>query len=276
MEQPMTGSIARLRRFVPRFVRQFANFIPPARGLLPLVALLVLWEVAQRGLSPNFPRPSLWWTALVNLAANGMLRPAVEATLWTFVAGLSAGCIAGFGLGLIIGTSVVVREWSGMLLEFLRALPPPVTIPIAVLIAGYTPSMKITVIAITASWPVLLNTVAGVANIRSLLFDVARSLRFSRAESLWTIVIPATIPDFLLGVRVAISIAIITTLLVEMFTGLPGIGVLMMLGQRSYDSAQVFGLLAIVGALAYLLGLIFAILEGVVLRRWPPRHGALS
>jgi ABC-type nitrate/sulfonate/bicarbonate transport system permease component len=88
-------------------------------------------------------------------------------------------------------------------------------------------------------------------------------------------VIPATIPDFLLGVRVAISIAIITTLLVEMFTGLPGIGVLMMLGQRAYDSAQVFGLLAIVGVLAFLLGLIFAILEGVVLRRWPPRHGAL-
>jgi len=256
-------------------IRRLTQFMPPARGLAPLVLLLAVWEMVQRGASPNFPRPSLWWTAIVNLASSGALRPAVEATLWTFVAGLALGCAAGFALGLLIGTSVAVRQWSSLLLEFLRALPPPVTIPIAVLIAGYSPSMNIAVIAITASWPVLLNTVAGVANIRSLLFDVARSLRLSRAESLWTIVIPATIPDFLLGVRVALSIAIITTLLVEMFTGLPGIGVLMILGQRAYDSAQVFGLLAIVGVLAFLLGLIFAIVEGVVLRRWPPRHGAL-
>lgn len=260
----------------PHVIRRLAQFMPPARGLAPLLVLLVAWEVIQRGPSPNFPRPSLWWTAIVNLASSGALRPAVEATLWTFVAGLALGCIAGFALGLLIGTSVTVRQWSSMLLEFLRALPPPVTIPIAVLIAGYSPSMKIAVIAITASWPVLLNTVTGVANIRSLLFDVARSLRLTRVESLWTIVIPATIPDFLLGVRVALSIAIITTLLVEMFTGLPGIGVLMILGQRAYDSAQVFGLLAIVGVLAYVLGLIFAIAEGVVLLRWPPRHTAVS
>jgi ABC-type nitrate/sulfonate/bicarbonate transport system permease component len=260
----------------PHVIRRLTQFMPPVRGFAPLVVLLVAWEVIQRGPSPNFPRPSLWWTAIVNLASSGALRPAVEATLWTFVAGLALGCVAGFAFGLLIGTSTTVRQWSSMLLEFLRALPPPVTIPIAVLIAGYSPSMKIAVIAITASWPVLLNTVTGVANIRSLLFDVARSLRLTRVESLWTIVIPATIPDFLLGVRVALSIAIITTLLVEMFTGLPGIGVLMILGQRAYDSAQVFGLLAIVGVLAYLLGLIFAVAEGGVLLRWPPRHTAVG
>jgi ABC-type nitrate/sulfonate/bicarbonate transport system permease component len=259
----------------PHMMRRLTAFMPSPWGFAPLVIGLLVWQIAQQGPSPNFPRPSLWWTAIVQLAQSGALRPAVEATLWTFVAGLALGCIAGFALGLLIGTSVTVRQWSSMLLEFLRALPPPVTIPIAVLIAGYSPGMKVAVIAITASWPVLLNTITGVANIRSLLFDVARSLRLSRAESMWKIVIPATIPDFLIGVRLALSIAIITTLLVEMFTGVPGIGVLMTLAQRAYDSAQVFGLLAIVGVLAFLLGLIFAIVEGVVLRRWPPRHGAL-
>jgi ABC-type nitrate/sulfonate/bicarbonate transport system permease component len=250
------------------------QLIPPLRGLLPLAVLLLAWELAQ-GPSPNFPRPSLWWTAVSGLSANGALGPAVEATLWTFVAGLFVGCLLGFCLGLLIGTNMIVREWSSMLLEYLRALPPPVTIPIAVLIAGYSPSMKIAVIAITASWPVLLNTVSGVAGIRSVLFDVARALRMSRLRMLWTVVVPATIPDFLLGARVALSLAIVTTLLVEMFTGLPGIGVLMVRAQRSYDSAQVFGLLAIVGVLAFLLSLVFAVVEGAVLRRWPPRRGAL-
>lgn len=255
-------------------MRRLAQNLPSARGLFPLALLLVLWEILQ-GPSATFPRPSIWWMAVVNLAATGALWPGVQATLWTFVSGLFIGCILGFGLGILIGTNTAVRQWSSMLLEYLRALPPPVIIPIAVLIAGYSPSMKIAVIAITASWPILLNTITGVANIRSLLFDVARSLRMSRIEMLRKIVVPATIPDFLLGVRVALSIAIVTTLLVEMFTGLPGIGVLMILGQRSYDSAQVFGLLAIIGVMAFLLSLIFATIEGVVLRRWPPRHGAV-
>lgn len=256
-------------------MRRLGQLMPPMRGLLPLVALLLVWEIAQTGLSPNLPKPSTWWTAIVDLSARGSLWSALGETLWTFLVGLSAGCILGFGFGLLIGTNIVVRQWSSMLLEYLRALPPPVVIPIAVLIAGYTPSMKISVIAITASWPVLLNTVSGVANIGSRLFDVARGVRMSWAESLVKIVVPATIPDFLLGVRVAMAIGIVTTLLVEMFTGLPGIGVLLMLAQRAYDSAQVFGLLAIVGILTFLLSLIFAIVEGLVLSRWPPRDGAI-
>ncbi len=254
-------------------MRRMLQTLPPARGLIPLVILLLAWQAFQ-GPSPNFPRPSTWWVSVIHLSATGSLWPAIQSTLWTFVAGFAISCVVGFGLGILIGTNVAAREWSGMLLEYFRALPPPVTIPIAVLIAGYSPSMKIAVIAITASWPVLLNTITGVASIHNLLFDVGRSLRMSRPKMLWTIVIPATIPDFLLGVRVALSLAIVTTLLVEMFTGLPGIGYLMMLGQRSYDSAEVFGLLAIIGVMAFMLSLIFVAVEGAVLRRWPPRHGA--
>jgi len=247
--------------------------LPPARGLIPLVLFLVAWQLLQ-GPSPDFPRPSTWWTAVSHLATRHSLWPAVWATLYTFTVGLAISSLLGFGLGILIGTNVAMRQWSSMLLEYFRALPPPVIIPIAVLIAGYSPSMKIAVIAITASWPILLNTISGVASIHNLQFDVARSLRMSKFEMLWKIAIPATIPDFLLGVRVALSLAIITTLLVEMFTGLPGVGFLIMLGQRSYDSREVFGLLAIIGIMAFLLTLIFAIVEGLVLRRWPPRHDA--
>ncbi len=254
-------------------MRWLTQALPPLRGFIPLALLLVVWQFAQ-GPSPNFPQPSTWWTAVAGLAAKGVLWPALQATLWTFVAGLSISCVFGFGLGILIGTSIAVRQWTSMLLEYFRALPPPVIVPIAVLIGGYTPSMKIAVIAITASWPILLNTISGVASIHGQLFDVGRSLRMPRLRIIWTIAVPATIPDFLLGVRVALSLAIVTTLLVEMFTGLPGIGVLMMLGQRSYNSAEVFGLLAIIGVLAFLLSLIFAAAEGAVIQRWPPRQGA--
>ena len=74
-----------------------------------------------------------------------------------------------------------------------------------------------------------------------------------------------------MGVRVAVALAIVITLLIEIFTSLPGIGVLMVQGQRNYNSAQVFGLLGLVGVLAYCLTIVFALIEGLVLSRWPPR-----
>ena len=157
------------------------------------------------------------------------------------------------------------------MLEFLRALPPPVVVPIAALMMGFSPSMKLTVIAVTAAWPILLNTVTGVQAVPALLSEAARSLHLSWYRRVRHIVVPASVPALLVGLRVAVSLAIVITLLVEIFTALPGIGVLMVQGQRNYNSAQVFGLLALVSVLAYALTLMFAVIEGVVSSRWPPR-----
>jgi ABC-type nitrate/sulfonate/bicarbonate transport system permease component len=245
--------------------------MPSALGLLPLVLALALWQFFSNGPAPNFPAPSMWWTAGVQLATRGVLVPAVLSTLWTFFVGLAIASALGFVLGLLIGTLATVRNWLGLLLEYLRALPPPVIVPVAALIMGYSTTMKISVVVITAIWPVLLNTIAGVAQVRELLLDVATSLRMPWRVRVTKIVLPATIPAFLIGVRVAVPLAVVIALLVEMLTGLPGIGRLMIAGQRNYNSSQVFALLAIVGVLGFLLNLAFAVLEGAVLRRWPPR-----
>jgi ABC-type nitrate/sulfonate/bicarbonate transport system permease component len=83
-------------------------------------------------------------------------------------------------------------------------------------------------------------------------------------------VAPAAIPAFLLGVRIAIPLAIIITLLVEMLTSLPGIGSLIVTSQRQFRSAEVYGLLVLVGILGLAVNVIFISCERVVLKRWPP------
>ncbi len=85
------------------------------------------------------------------------------------------------------------------------------------------------------------------------------------------IILPAVIPDFLLGLRVALPLGIIITLLVEMLTSLPGIGSLIVIAQRQFRSADVYGLLVVVGLMGFLLNSLFAIVEQLALRRWPPR-----
>ena len=83
------------------------------------------------------------------------------------------------------------------------------------------------------------------------------------------IVIPATIPSLLLGVRVALPHTVIITLVVEMFTGAVGLGGLMIMAERNFNAAAVFGLLVVVGLLGFGLSALFNILQRAILKRWP-------
>lgn len=241
------------------------------RGTLPFVLGLVLWQLAGNSPSSQFPPPSAWFAEVVKLAQSGALAPAITATISILVISLALATLAGFLLGLLIGTSAKLQQWSAMLLEYTRAIPPPVLIPVIVLLLGYSDVMKIIVIGFAGLWPVLLNTISGVSQIRPLTFDVARSLRLSRFETLIKIVVPATVPSLLLGIRVALPHTIIITLVVEMFTGAVGIGGLMISAERNFNASGVFGLLALVGCLGFALTVLFSSAERLVLWRWASR-----
>ena len=239
-----------------------------AKGFVPLVAMLILWEWLGRD-SVNFPPPSSSFASAAALSSAGVLTPAILATLSTILGGLIGACLLGFVLGLIVGTVQPIRRWSSLVLEFLRALPPPIVIPIAVLFVGYSRSMEVGVVTVAASWPVLLNTVAAVDNINPALIDIARSFRLSKIDQIGKIIIPSVLPSAITGVRVAIPLAIVLTLLVEMLTGLPGVGVLMIQGQRNFNSSQVFGVLGVVAILGYALHLAYIVGERAFLKNRP-------
>jgi ABC-type nitrate/sulfonate/bicarbonate transport system permease component len=253
-----------------RFARLLAD-LPPLRGLLPLFLALAAWQVANPQGSPYFPPPSAWWASMAVLARAGRLLPALNSTLLTFVLAIAIACLVGGALGILVGRSRAARRALGPLLEFLRGLPPPVVVQVAVLVLGYVEGLKLLVVVFVAVWPILLNTAAAAGMLDTLLVEVSRTLRLGGVATLRKIVIPAALPAFLLGLRVAVPLAVIITLLVEMITGLPGIGSLIVVSQRQFHSAEVYGLLVLVGLVGFVLNNLFALIEGVVLSRWPPR-----
>jgi ABC-type nitrate/sulfonate/bicarbonate transport system permease component len=246
--------------------------LPSPRGLLPLVVALVLWQIFQSGNSPYFPPPSAWWDGLVQTAIGGGLLTACLATLKTIVAGLALSIAAGAALGVLIGISPRAARALGPLLEFCRAMPPPAIVPLAILFLGYDERMKLTIVAISAMWPILLNTSSAIRHIHPLLIDVATSFHLSVFERIRLIVIPSVVPAILLGIRIALPLTIVLTLLVEILTSIEGIGALMIAAQRNFQSGQVYGLLVLVGLFGFVINNVFSIVQATILRRWPPSN----
>ena len=243
----------------------------PLRGLLPLLFGLVLWQSIGSARSPYFPPPSSWLPALSELADGGVLWPAAVATLTTVFVSLGAATVAGACFGALVGASPTADRALGPSLEFARATPPAVLVPMATLLLGYDSGMKVALVTLAAMWAILLNTRAGVRTMNRILLDAAASLQLSRFERLRKVVLPALLPSIFLGIRVAAPIALVITLLVEFLTQVPGLGGLIATSQRTFRSAQVYGLIVVAGMISLLINALVAAAEAWILRYRPRR-----
>jgi ABC-type nitrate/sulfonate/bicarbonate transport system permease component len=243
---------------------------PPLRGLLPLGLLLLMWQVFGEAGSPYFPRPSAWAAALLELVDSGELLPAITATVRSVLIAIVAATLFGSALGLAVGASRAADRALGPTLEFFRASPSSALVPIAVLLLGYTTTMKIAVVVVAAIWPILLNVRAAMRELNPTYLDVAAMLHMPLGRRLRVIVLPAVASAILLGVRVAAPITLIVVLLVEILTGVPGLGALLAAAQQRYQSDELFALLALTGVLALALNAVVALLEKRVLRHRKP------
>jgi ABC-type nitrate/sulfonate/bicarbonate transport system permease component len=262
----MIATNAPARAFASHKRRQLAfhtvgHLLSTLQGLLPLIVLLSLWQVLGDPRSPYFPPPSQWAVALVDRASAGDLIPAVLTTFQSVAVALVLATILGAGIGGLIGASPLLARCLGPTMEFLRTLPPPTIVPVATLIIGVNDTMKLSVITFAALWPVLLNTTSGVRSIHPTLLDASRSLHLGALARTTKIFLPALLPSILTGMRVATPLAIIVSLLAEMLTLMPGLGALLLMAQRNFNSAEVFGLLAVVGSFGFILNAALAALE---------------
>lgn len=260
---------ASLRRTRPRPGLGRGSAFPPLRGMLPLAVVLAIWELRASERSVYFPPPSEWIDGLRFLWTSGRLWPAAVQTLSTFAIALTAATVLGTVLGIVVGASSKVDRALGPTLEFARAMPPAAVVPIAALLIGYDTTMKVAVVTSAAVWSVLLNARAGVRSIDPVLVDVARSLRLSRFDRARKCVLPALLPSIFLGVRVAAPVALVITLLVEIVTRLDGIGALIATAQRSYLSAQVYGLILVAGLFSFVVNGLVSMLQAYAFRNRP-------
>ena len=172
----------------------------------------------------------------------------------------------GIVAGLVIGLTRWLSELLEPILEFFRAIPPPVLIPIVAVLLGPTDSMKIVVIVAGSLWPVLLNTIDGVRATDSVMTETARSFALTPGERIRYLVLPAASPRIMTGVRQALSIALILMVISEMFYSSSGLGYRIVFFQRNYLIAEMWSGIVLLGLIGVLLAAIFGFVERRVLR----------
>ena len=147
---------------------------------LPVVLIAAWWVTSSGSDSFYFPPLATILQTFVTLWLSPQAVPNVAPSLLRFAVGYFAAAALGIAIGIPVGSSRNLRATIEPVLEFLRAIPPPVLIPVLILFAGIGDEMKILVIVFGCVWPVLLNTVAGVRALDEVLEDVVRCYRIGR------------------------------------------------------------------------------------------------
>jgi len=239
-------------------------------GLLFVLVWYVV--VQQRLVSPVFlPGPERTWDALVYGLTEGDLLTKTIATIERMVYGWLLASLVGIVLGAIIGVSQSARAYVEPTLEFLRPLPASAMMPVAIALFGLTNAMVLAVIAFGALWPMLLATVHGFAAVEPRLYQVSRALGLSRLEIIWKIALPSAMPDILSGMRVGLTIALILAVVGEMLASRPGLGQAILLAARSFQSADLYAGVILLGAIGYVSGTLLSLIEARLLR-WRAPH----
>jgi len=232
---------------------------------LPIV-LLAVWWVASAGSTDYFWPPLSKILEVFPETWNAdRLTGDVLPSLTMLVVGYLLALVLGTALGTAIGLSHTARALLEPTLEFFRAVPPPVLVPVIMLFAGIGDTMKIIVIAAGCVWPVLLNTVEGVRAVDPVMAETARSYGIKGAARLREVVLPSASPQIFAGLRQALSIGIILMVISEMFAAGNGLGFTIVQFQRSFAIPGMWTGILLLGLLGFVLSVLFQLVERRVL-----------
>jgi sulfonate transport system permease protein len=205
-------------------------------GFIIPVLLVVVWEVLARVgvFPPNWlPAPTSVVLTAVEMARQGDLAGHILITTWRVVAGFAIGVVAATALGALTGYSKIGRRLLDPLLQSLRSIPSMAWVPLFLLWLGIQEASKITLIAVGVFFPVYLNLMSGIQHVDVKFVEVGRVFRLRSFELVRRVILPATLPAYITGLRGGLGLGWMFVVAAELMGASKGIGFLMNDGQMT-------------------------------------------
>lgn len=237
-----------------------------ALPLLAVLAALGLWQLVT---ATGVVSPSQFPTMTDSLAALGAdlltakLWSAVGSTLLAWLIGMLITIALGLVVGTLLAYSDVAHRSVAPVIEIFKAIPSIAILPLVILVAGSTLTMKVFLICFAAFWPFVIQVIYGVRSMDAILLDTARTLGVRGVRRFLVVSIPAASPYLVTGMRIASAQALILAIVAEIVGGAAGIGRSILLAQNTGVSAYptMYAYIIVAGLLGLALTGAFFLLE---------------
>ncbi|WP_161139830.1 ABC transporter permease [Propylenella binzhouense] len=220
-----------------------------------LTIFFVVWELFARSgaISPLFlpPASSMFealWTGLTTTSPpgsviSGSIRDHLFYSLGNLSLGLFLACLIGIPAGLLMGGNRYIETVLSPYVWALASLPRIALVPLFILFLGFTVKMQVTIIVLSAVFPIIINAWAGVKTTEKSLLAAAKVFGASRRELYTKVVLPYTLPFIISGVQQGIGRGLIGVIIAEIFGGSKGLGYLIQRAADTFNSALMYAVL---------------------------------
>jgi len=242
--------------------------------VLPVLVLLALWEVcARRANLEEMPGLAAIGAALITILSNADDVAGILASLGRMAAGFALGLAIAVPTGLAMGRSPAFARLVNPLTTLVYPVPKAALMPILMLWFGIGDLSKILVIFLGVSLPLLYHSYQGAAAVDDKLVWSARAMGMRGPARLARVILPASLPDVLLGCRVGIAMALITMISSEMIARQEGAGELLFNALDMAVYPEVYAMIVLIALLGLLLDVGFERLRRRLVRWSDTLHG---
>jgi ABC-type nitrate/sulfonate/bicarbonate transport system permease component len=250
-------------------VSRFAPFRNAAITVVNLAVFFTVWELVARGELVNplfFPKISDTFSAMYEGFTDGTIPPQLWHSISNLLIGLAISAAIGIPVGLFMGASKTADLILSPYVWAMTSLPRVALIPLLILILGFGNEMQLTIIVLSAVFPIMVNCMAGVKTVDPSLLRAGRVFGTSRLQTYSKIILPFTLPFVISGINQGIARGLVGMLIGELLGGGGnGLGFLLDRAGDQFDAPMLYATLIILAVMSVSL---------VQLMRWLERRVA--
>lgn len=220
---------------------------------LPLGIVVLLWELASGWVVATevLPGPTTVSGKVWELLVTGEVVPHLAVSLWRITLGLALSIVIGVLLGIGMARSDPVEDFFDVFLTMTYPIPKTALVPLAILWLGVGTETAVLIVFLACLLPIVLNAYNAAENVDQNLVWSARMMGTEGRSLLWKVVVPATVPEIMTGIRQAVPIAFIALVSAELIASNEGIGYLILESGQIGNYPTMFANIVIISAMAY-------------------------
>jgi NitT/TauT family transport system permease protein len=232
--------------------------------LIPFLIVLIIWEALSRTTRPDlFPSPILVGSAIMELVGSGMLLEHASASIFRVFSGFLLATLAAVPLGIIWGWNRRMRLAFSPIVEVFRTISPISWVPIAILWFGIGNLPAIFIIFVSSFFPIIVSTMHAVQQIDPILIRVARNFGANGFSLYRHLILPASLPNIFIGLRISLGISWVVIVAAEMVGLQSGLGYLIMDSRNMLRTDFVIAAMVVIGLIGFSLDKMMRLVVGL-------------